>query len=48
MDKKHDAIAFAASLIFKALIVAAKYIAVPFMNFSKSLCGAFYDSIVVR
>ena len=25
MDKKHDAIAFAASLIFKAVIVAAKY-----------------------
>ena len=25
MDKKHDAIAFAASLIFKAVIIAAKY-----------------------
>ncbi len=25
MDKKHDAIAFAASLIFKSLIIAAKY-----------------------
>jgi len=25
MDEKHDAIAFAASLIFKAVIVAAKY-----------------------